>query len=146
MGMSCAHRLPRFKTSCVVVGILYVLLGASVLVRGGAASLAEFGVPADTLASPHYADAIWWVYTHMIVIGLMTGVVGWFAQGVQLKRSFARLMFVAHIYYVILDVRASDSLLGSGLYEGPASIVPAIIGALVMLVFAHMSVCRTALG
>jgi hypothetical protein len=145
MGMSCAHRLPRFKTSCVVVGILYVMLGASVLVRGGAASLAEFGVPADTLASAHYADAIWWVYTHMIVIGLMTGVVGWFAQGVQLKRWFARLMFLAHVYYVILDVRASDSPLGSGLYEGPVSMVPAVIAALVLLVFAHLSVCRTAL-
>jgi hypothetical protein len=143
--MPCAHHLPRFRVSCVVVGVLYVLLGASVLVRGGAASLAEFGVPADTLASPHYADAIWWVYTHMIVIGLMIVVVGWFAQGVKLKRSFARLMFTAQVYYLILDVRASDSPLGSGLYEGPASLVPAVIGALVMLVFAHLSVCRTTL-
>jgi hypothetical protein len=142
--MACAHRLPRFRVSCVVIGVLYVLLGASVLVRGGASSLAEFGVPAATLASPHYGDAIWWVYSHMIVIGLMTGVVGWFARGVELKRWFVRLMFLTQVYYVVLDVRASDSPLGSGLYEGPASIVPAVIGAFVMLVFAHLSICRTA--
>jgi hypothetical protein len=135
-------RLPGFRASCVLVCVLYVLLGGSILVRGGAASLAEFGVPAATLASPHYADAIWWVYTHMIVLGLLTGVVGLWGQGVRLQRWFARAMLVAHVYYVLLDVRASDSPLGTGLYQGPASMAPAVIGSVVLLVFAYLSVCR----
>jgi hypothetical protein len=139
--LRCKHHLPGFRATCVAVGVLYVLLGGSVLARGGAASLATFGVPAATLASPHYDDAIWWVYTHMIVIGLMTGVVGWFGQGVQLQRWFARLMLVAHVYYVFLDVRTSDSALGNGLYQGPSSVIPAVIALVVLLSFAHLCVC-----
>jgi hypothetical protein len=144
--MTCKHRLPGFKVTCVVICVLYVLLGGSVLARGGAASLEEFGIPEATLVSPHYADAIWWVYTHMIVLGLMIGVVGLFGKGVQLQRWFARLMLAAHVYYVFLDVRTSDSLLGTGLYQGPTSIVPAVIAFGVMLSFAHLSVCGEAAG
>lgn len=144
--MLCRHRLPGFRTSCLAVGVIYVLLGGSILLRGGAASLAAFEIPEPTLASPHYADAIWWVYTHMIVLGLLTGVVGQFGTSPALRRWFSRTMLVAHAYYVFLDVRASDSPLGTGLYQGPASIVPAVIGAVVMLLFAHLSLCREVTG
>jgi len=139
--MACKHHLPGFRTSCLVVAVLYVLLGASVLVRGGAASMAEFGVPAATLASPHYADAILWVYLHMIVLGLVIGVVGRYGQGAALQRGFSRLMLAAHVVYLFLDVRGSDTVLGTGLYQGPTSIVPALIGACVLLLFAHLSFC-----
>lgn len=139
--MACKHHLPGFRTSCLGVCVLYVLLGGSVLARGGAASMAEFGVPATTLASPHYGDAIAWVYLHMMVLGLVIGVVGWFGQGVALQRWFSRLMLAAHVVYVFLDVRGSDTALGTGLYQGPTSIVPAVIGGCVLLLFAHLSVC-----
>ena len=140
----CKHRLPGFRPVCLVAGVAYVLLGGSILVRGGAASLAEFGVPAATLASPHYADAIWWVYVHMIVIGLIMLVVGAFGEGARLRRGFSRLMLAAHAYYLFLDVRSSDTALGNGLYQGPASIAPAIIVLVVLLLFVHPSLCRDA--
>lgn len=139
--MACKHRLPGFRSSCVVICVLYVLVGGSILVRGTAASMAEFGVPADTLASPHYDDAITWVYLHMVVLGLVIGVVGWFGQGAALRRWFTRLMLAAHVVYVFLDVRSSDSMLGTGLYQGPPSIAPALMGGLVLLLFAHLAVC-----
>jgi hypothetical protein len=139
--MSCPHRLPGFRRVCLVCGVLYVLLGGSVLVRGGAASLADFGLPAATLASPHFADAIWWVYVHMIVIGLVMIVVGRHGQGAPLQRGFSRLMVAAHAFYLFLDVRTSDTALGNGLYQGPTSIVPAIIGLGVLLAFVHPSLC-----
>jgi hypothetical protein len=142
--MSCKHPLPSFRSTCLVVGVLYVLLGGSVLARGGVASMAEYEVPAATLASPHYADAIEWVYVHMLVIGLMIGVVGLFAREARLQRWFARLMLVAHAYYLFLDVRTSDTALGTGLYQGPASIVPAVIVLCVLLLFVHPSVCNEA--
>jgi hypothetical protein len=139
--MSCKHPLPGFRKTCLVTGVLYVLLGGSVLARGGAASLAQFEVPAATLESPHFADAILWVYVHMIVIGLITVVVGLFGTEARLRRWFARLMVGAHALYLFLDLRTSDSALGNGLYQGPASIVPAIIGLCVLLLFVHPSVC-----
>lgn len=142
--MSCTHRLPGFRTACLLTSAIYVLLGASVLARGGAAAMAEHAVPPATLASPHYADAIWWVYVHMIVIGLVTGVVGWYAEGARLRRAFARMMLVAHAYYLFLDVRSSDTALGNGLYQGPASIIPAVIVLFVLLLFVHPSLCREA--
>lgn len=144
--MSCPHRLPGFRSVCLVCGVLYVLLGGSVLVRGGAASLADFGLPAATLASPHFADAIWWVYVHMIVIGLVMIVVGRHGRGAPLQRGFSRLMVVAHAYYLYLDVRSSDTALGNGLYQGPTSIVPAIIGLGVLLAFVHPSLCSAKTG
>ena len=108
---------------------------------GGAASLAQFEIPTATLESPHFADAILWVYVHMIVIGLITIVVGLFGTEARLRQWFARLMVGAHALYLFMDLRTSDSALGNGLYQGPASIVPAIIGLCVLLLFVHPSVC-----
>jgi hypothetical protein len=140
----CKHRLPGFKASCVTIAVLYVLLGGSIVLRGTRASMAAYGVPEATLASPHYDDAIFWVYTHMIVIGLLTGVVGVFGEGERLKKWAARLLFAAHVFYTYLDFRSSDSILGNGLYRGPASLVPPIICLVVTLVFAHLSFCSGA--
>lgn len=144
--MRCKHHLPGFRNTCLVIGGLYVLLGASVLVRGGAAAMAEYAVPAATLASPHYADAITWVYVHMVVLGVLTGVVGLYAEGARLRRAFARVLLGAHACYVFLDVRTADTALGNGLYQGPTSIVPAVIGLCMLLLLVHPSLCRQAAG
>jgi hypothetical protein len=143
--MSCKHPLPGFRPTCLITAVLYVLLGGSVLVRG-AASMAEFEVPETTLASPHYADAITWVYVHMVVIGLMIGAVGLFARETELRKWFARLMVAAHAVYLFLDVRTSDTVLGNGLYQGPGSIAPAVIGLCVLVLFVHPSVCGESQG
>lgn len=138
--MACSHRLPRFRATCLTVCVLNVLIGGSILLRG-MASMEPFGVPEATLASPHYADAIFWVYSHMVVIGVITGVVGWYAKTAPLQRAFARVMLAAHAYYTFLDVRASDSALGTGLYQGPESVMPAVIAGLMTLMFLHLSLC-----
>ncbi|WP_394836093.1 hypothetical protein LVJ94_04200 [Pendulispora rubella] len=100
-----------------------------------------YGVPEATLASPHYQDAILWVYSHMIVIGLLTGCLGIIAEGERAKKWTARLLLVVHLYYTYLDTRSSDSFLGNALYKGTASIAPALIVAMVSILFAHASFC-----
>jgi len=139
--MLCRHRLPSFRTTCVGVGVTYVLLAGGLLANGIAETMARYEVPAQTLASPHYMDAILWVYSHMIVLGLVIGLVGLLAESARLKLWFARLIFVAQCYYLVLDLRSSDSVLGNGLYEGPQSLGPAIIGFVVTLLFLHLSFC-----
>lgn len=138
--------LPGFKASCLTICILYVFLAGGLFVRGIKTSMAEFKVPPQILNSPHYLDAIGWVYTHMIVIGLMVGVMGLYAEGQKFKQTMARLLLVAHVYYTYLDFRTSDSILGNGLYQGPGSVIPAFIGLFVTLLFLHLGFCPQSCG
>lgn len=133
------RRVPGFRGICLTVGVVYVLLAGSILARGVPASMAPFGIPPETLASAHYVDAIWWVYTHMVVLGVLMIGLGRLAEGVRLQRGMARILFAAHVYYTWLDVRASDSALGTALYEGPASVAPAVVAGLAMLAFGWLS-------
>ena len=142
----CAHPLPGWRATCTSVAVIYVLLAASILVRGARASMAGFGVPEATLASPHYQDAIFWVYAHMLVLGLVVGFVGRSAEDGRFQQGFARLMVVISAGFTFLDVRASDSPLGHGLYRGTVSLAPALVGAVVTLLFAHLALCRRACG
>jgi hypothetical protein len=140
----CGHWLPSFKATCATAGIVYVLVGGRILLQGAKESMGPFGVPPAVLDSPHYADAIRWVYLHMVVLGVLMLVVGFTAEGDRLKRWFARAMLAAHVVYTFLDARSSESVLGTGLYRGPASIVPAIICLIVLVLFAHASFCERA--
>jgi len=106
--------------------------------------MAEFSVPEAILEARHYRDAILWVYSHMIVLGLMIGVIGRFAESPKLKLWTARLFLLAQVYYTYLDVRTSDSALGDGLYQGPSSIIPALIGGVITILFLHLSLCPAA--
>ncbi len=137
-------RLPRFKAVCMSVGALNVLLAGSLFAKGLGPSMAEFQVPAAVVASPHYIDALTWVYTHMIVLGLVIMVVGWYADSPRFKQAFARCMLGAHTVYAYLDFRSSDSALGNGLYQGPASVIPALVCVFMMLCFAYLSFYRPA--
>lgn len=140
----CQHRLPGFKATCIGVGVLEVLLGASILLRGVPESMAPFRVPERLLTSPHYVDAISWVYTHQIVLGSIIALLGVYARGARFKLAASRLLCVAHAYYTYLDFRASDSIVGRALYHGPASVIPAWIGVAFTLAFLHLSFCGLA--
>lgn len=138
----CGHLLPGFRASCLTVCGVLAVISAVLLLRGVEASMGEFAVPAATLASPHYRDAIVWVYTHQLVLGLLIGMFGLVVTEPAAQRRVARLLLAAHILYMYLDVRSSDSALGSGLYEGPGSLLPVLVGLLCVVLFAHLSVCR----
>lgn len=124
--------------------VLYMFLAGGLFVRGFRTVMSEFKVPPQLLDSPHYLDAMGWVYTHMIVIGLMVGVMGLYAEGQKFKQTMARLLLVAHIYYTDLDLRSSDSFLGNGLYQGSGSMIPVFINLCVTLLFLHLVFCKTA--
>ena len=135
--------LPGFRPSCVAIGVLYVLLAGSFLLRGPMVAMAAYGVAPETLASPHYADAMSWVFLHMLVLGLIIAVVGWFAEGVRLQRAFVRLMLLTLLVYTYLDVRTADWPLGDALYKGPASLGPVIVDALALVLWLRLNLVRT---
>lgn len=134
--------LPGFKATCLTVGIVDVFLAGSLFVRGLMQSLAEFKVPAEILASPHYFDAMLWVYVHMIVIGLIIGCVGYYADttNLLLQKRLSMLLFFVHLFYTYLDFRSSDSALGNGLYQGAASVFPALVSLMLTLLFLQLVV------
>ncbi len=132
-----------FKATCLFVGGLDIFLAGGLFVQGLMKSMSNYNVPTSILASPHYYDAIFWVYTHMIVIGLIIGCVGLYAENFKLKKRLSILLFFAHLFYTYLDFRSSDSYFGNGLYQGTASVFPAIVSLLITLLFLNLSITLT---
>jgi hypothetical protein len=140
----CRHHLPGFKATFVGVGAVFVLLAGSELGRGVAASMDGFGIPDTTLASPHYLDAMSWVFVHMLVLGVIVGALGWFVEEARARTALARVMTLSMLVFTTLDLRTSDSALGNHLYAGARTLVPPVIDVVVLLLFAHLAFCRSA--
>lgn len=134
--------LPGFRVSCLTVGGVYVFLAGGILARGVGVAMADYAVPASTLASPHYVDAMTWVFLHMTVIGLIIATVGWFAEGVRFQRAFARFLLGAQLMYLTLDVRAADWPLGTGLYKGTGSLGPVLVGGLALVLWLRLCLVK----
>lgn len=142
--MSTATALPGFRRTCQGVCALHVVLASGILLRGAEASMAEFEVPAAVLTSPHYQDAIFWTYLHMLVIAAIVGLMGQRCEDPKLQRDFSRLMFAASAVYAWLDLRASDSALGEALYRGPGSLIPTLVCVLSLVLFGRLAFARAA--
>lgn len=140
----CGHLLPGFRAACLGIGATFTVIAASELAQGIPASLAGFGVPEVVLRSAHYQDAMSWVFTHMLFLGLIIAGIGHFADSVRTRQAFSRIMAPVIAVFLIMDIRTSDSPLGNGLYAGGRSLVPPVIDLVVLLLFAHLALCRTA--
>lgn len=136
--------LPGFKASCMTLAGIYVVIAGSLLARGIPASMAQYQVPAELLSSPHYVDAMSWVFQHMLVIGLMIGTVGFYADSARLQRPFSRLMLLATLVYTALDVHTADWPLGNALYKGGQSLAPVVVDVLAVVLWARLSLVRAA--
>lgn len=127
--------LPNFKRTFLIVGYTFIVLALSLFTRGLMNSMAEFKVPELILNSPHYFDAILWVYVHMTVIGLLIITIGYSVDDLNKQKWIATLLFLVTAFYVYLDFRSADWIFGNALYKGESSIIPAIIGLIVNLLF-----------
>jgi hypothetical protein len=132
-------QLPGFRASCLTISAMFVLLAVSFLLGGVAEGMARYHVPQETLASPHYLDAMTWVFLHMTTIGLLVGFVGVFADTARMQRAFARFMLAAQLVYGFLDVRAADWALGTALYKGPGSLGPVVVGAICVVLWLRLN-------
>ncbi|MFY8108412.1 MAG: hypothetical protein ACOVO9_05440 [Bacteroidia bacterium] len=103
-------------------------------------SMSEFEVPEQVLNSPHYFDAIFWVYVHMIVIGLLIILLGISVTDLNKQKWISSILFLATSFYTYLDFKTADWSYGNALYKGESSLAPAIIGLLVNLVFMILTV------
>lgn len=132
--------LPNFRRTFLIVGYTFIVLPLSLFTRGLMNSMAEFKVPELILNSPHYYDAILWVYVHMIVLGLLIITIGYSVNDLNKQKWIATLLFLVTAFYVYLDFRSADWVFGNALYKGESSIIPAIIGLIVNLLFFQLAI------
>ena len=125
-----------FRATFMIVGITFVILSLSLFLKGLIPSMAEFKVPEPVLSSPHYFDALLWVYVHMIVIGLLILLIGISVTDPKKQQWITMILILIISVYTYLDFRSSDSALGNGLYKGEASVAPALfsLGVEVLLI------------
>ncbi len=131
---------PNFKLTYLIVGLVFIILPMGLFMKGLMPSMAEFQVPKSTLDSPHYYDAILWVYVHMVVIGLLILLIGYSVENIGKQKLITIFLFLITIFYTYLDFRSSDSNLGNALYKGESSIVPAFISLFVNFLFLQLLV------
>ncbi len=117
-----------------------MILPLSLFAKGLMVSMAEFKVPEIILDSAHYYDAILWVYVHMMVIGLLILIIGYSVNDLNKQKWIALVLFMVTAFYVYLDFRSADWAYGNALYKGQSSIIPAIIGLMVNLLFFQLTI------
>ena len=131
---------PDFKRTCLIVGYTFMILPLSLFSKGLMVSMAEFKVPENILVSAHYYDALLWVYVHMMVIGLLILIIGYSVNDLNKQKWIALVLFMVTAFYVYLDFRSADWAFGNALYKGESSIIPAIIGLMVNLLFFQLTI------
>lgn len=132
--------LRGFRLICTIVAVTYVLLGGSMVFRGARAAMTPFGVPEHVLSSPHFADFFHFLFVHMMVLGILIGMLGRYVVDGRAQRIAARVLCLIQLHYTYLDVRTSDSAFGNGLYQGSGSLGPVVIDLMVVACFAYLSV------
>jgi uncharacterized membrane protein len=137
--MSFKKFLPGFRATCIFVGSLNMLLAGSMFVQGVMAEMAKFKVPEPILASPHYADAMFWVFLHMFMIGVLLIMIGLLAENPAKQLWVARGLVLMHMVYAYLDIRTTDNYFGNALYQGPESVIPVFIDLFYILLFLRLS-------
>ena len=131
--------LPNFKRTFLIVGYTFLVLPISLFSKGLMVSMAQFEVPDLILKSAHYYDAMLWVYVHMMVIGLLILIIGYSVNDLNKQKWIAALLFIVTGVYFYLDFRSADWAFGNALYKGESSIIPAIIGLFVNLLFFQLT-------
>jgi hypothetical protein len=135
--------IPGFRGTCILVGTLNMLMAGSMLVKGVAEGMAEFKVPPVILDSPHYQDAMFWVFLHMFMIGILVIMIGILAENPVKQVWVARVLVLMHCVYAFLDISTSDNYFGSALYQGPGSVVPVLVDIFYILLFLRLSFSYT---
>ncbi|GAA4460476.1 hypothetical protein GCM10023189_35640 [Nibrella saemangeumensis] len=141
---SLQQRLPGFKATCILVGVLDMLFAGSMFAQGIVNGMAQFKVPSGVLTAPHYIDAMFFVFLHMFMIGILIILIGVLAEDPAKKVWVARVLVVVHAVYAYFDIQSSDNYFGNALYQGPASVIPVYIDLFYILLFLRLSFAKTA--
>jgi hypothetical protein len=127
-----------FKPILTTVGVLYLLLASSMLVRG-AGLMRDFEVPEVVVTSPVFADFFSFFYQLMAFLGVLTLVFSRVVTERSGQLLVARVFCVANVLITMRDLSTSDSALGNHLYKGQATLMPVVIDVLLTVAFGVLS-------
>lgn len=131
--------LPSFKPVLTIIGVVYVLLASSMLVRG-AGVLRDFQVPESLIAEPVFQDFFLFFYQLMAAVGVLTVL---FAHVVRDRRGqllVACVFCALNVLLALRDLITSDSTFGNHLYRGEATLVFVAIDVAIAVAFAFVAV------
>lgn len=131
--------IPGFKPVLTVVGLVYMAMGASMVVRGVGA-LRPFGVPEDVIASPVMADFFLFFYELMMIVGGLMVLFGHVTVGRTRQIIVAATFMVLDVLAAFRDLSTSDSRFGNRLYKGDATLMFVAISVTLTLVFGTLVV------
>jgi len=126
--------LRGFQPVFTVIGVLYILLASSMLVRG-VGLMREFAVPEGVVASPVFEDFFLFFYQLMAVVGLLTILIGHVVRDRGGQLLFASFFWAINVLITVRDLSTSDSRFGNRLYRGDATLLPVYIDIVFALAF-----------
>lgn len=131
--------LRAFKPAFVVLGIVYVLMAASALVRGPA-FLEEFGVSHAIASDPVLEDFFMFLYQLMAYIGILIIVFGLVTRERRDQARVSSVFCVASILCALRDLSTSDTQLGNALYKGEATVFFVGVSVVYAVVFGSLAI------
>jgi hypothetical protein len=133
-----AERLRGFRTLCITVGVVYVLLALSMVLRG-VHVMSGFAVPDDLVASPVFDDFFRFFYELMAIMGVLIALLGHVTTEARHQRLVAAVLAAINVAITWRDVSTSDSALGNRLYRGPGTLAPVVIDLVIALAFGFVA-------
>ncbi|HEX6242614.1 MAG TPA: hypothetical protein VFZ61_16990 [Polyangiales bacterium] len=135
--MTSEHKPPvrGFRATFVAIGVLYVALASSMLVRG-VGVMRDFAVPEDVIHAPVFRDFFSFFYELMAAQGVLIALFGQLVRERRSQAWVALVLCVWNVYVTWRDLSTSDSPLGNQLYRGTATLIPVFLDLSFALVFA----------
>lgn len=128
-----------FKVTFTAIGVLYILLGSSMLVRG-VGVLRDFAVPEHLLSAPVFEDFFLFFYELMAFIGVLTVLFGHVTRERKAQALVASVFCLANLHFAARDLSTSDSRFGNHLYRGDATLVFVWIDLALAFAFGFLAV------
>lgn len=131
--------LRAFKPAFLVLGLAYVLMASSALVRG-TAFLEDFGISHEVASDPVLTDLFMFFYQLMAYIGVLTVVFGVITRERRAQAQVASVFFAASVLMALRDLSTSDTRFGNALYKGEETMVFVGVSVVYALVFGGLAI------
>jgi heme A synthase len=131
--------LRAFKPVFVVLGLIYVLMASSALVKG-TVFLEDFGVSHELASDPVLTDFFMFLYQLMAFVGVLTVLFGLVTRERRAQVQVASLFFVACILLALRDLSTSDTRFGSALYKGEETVFFVVVSVVYAMVFGSLAI------
>lgn len=139
MENSAQRPIRGFKLIFTVLGIIYVMLASSALVRG-ATVLEDFGVSPELAADPVLADFFMFFYQLMAFVGVLMVLFGWVTRERKRQSLVAAVFCVGNLLWAWRDLGTSDSAFGNRLYQGEATLMFVFIDLTWAVIFGALAI------